>query len=492
MRAAAPATRAAATPDVGLAAGWTAPPTLGLAIGSAALLTLGLAIGPATLSAQDTPAKEPSAEMRFFDWTELDFSAAEYAERRQRLMDRLSETGGGLLIVPGHHGVSHGETFRQLDDFHYLTGLELPASVLVLDADRGEVILFTPRRDARFENAGRPNDFPGRPLGDDPALAATSGIELIVDAAALERRLDVWSDAGRLFRVNLGRRGALPVIETEALPDWSPEELLLLHLQSTRPDARIENAFEAVARVRAVKSPAEIVAMRRVAELTARSIRAAAGFVAPGVDERTLEGQFELACKKGGGQRVPFHPIVKSGPNSLRPWRILSAHYDRRNRVMADGDLVIFDVGCELDHFVSDVGRTFPVSGRFSPAQRRALELSTSVSDAIIGAVRPGLTLRELQALADARIPADQKKYMQTGLFFGHHLGLSTGDPVLVDEPLKAGMIFTVEPWYYNHDDGISVFIEDEVLVTEEGAEVLTSSLPRRADELERLVNRRP
>ena len=298
----------------------------------------------------------------------------------------------------------------------------------------------------------------------------------------------MWAREGRLLRVNVGRGGALPTMETEALPDWSAEELLLLHLRTTRPSARLGNAFEAVARVRSVKGPAEVDAMRRVAELTARSIRAAAGWVTSGVDERTLEGHFELACKRGGAQRAPFHPIVKSGPNSLRPWCILSAHYDRRNRRMEDGELVIFDVGCELDHFVSDVGRTFPVSGRSSDEQRRALELSTSVSDAIIAAVRPGITLLDLQEVAESNIPTDQKKYMQTGLYFGHHIGLSTGTPVLTSEPLQPGMIFTVEPWYYNHDDQISVFVEDVVLVTETGVEVLSDDLPRRPEELEKLV----
>jgi len=217
----------------------------------------------------------------------------------------------------------------------------------------------------------------------------------------------------------------------------------------------------------------------------------AAGFIRDGVDERTLEGELEAEFKRRGAQRLPFASIIKSGPNSLWPWRVLASHYDRRNRAMHDGELVIFDVGAELDYFVSDVGRTFPVSGRFTPEQRRILEMEVGVADAIIAAIRPGVTLAELQRVGIAAIPPQERTYMQAGLFFGHHLGLSTGDPNLPEAPLEAGMIFTVEPWYYNHDLGIAVFTEDEILVTENGAENLTAGLPRSPDALERMVGGR-
>ena len=158
---------------------------------------------------------------------------------------------------------------------------------------------------------------------------------------------------------------------------------------------------------------------------------------------------------------------------------------------MRGGELVIFDVGCELDHYVSDVGRTFPVSGRFSPEQASILSMEIAVADAIIAAVRPGFTFRQLKTVAESVIPSEHRPYMQAGLFFGHHLGLSTGDPSLADMPLAPGMVFTVEPWYYNHELGISVFTEDEILVTEDGAEVLTAGLPRHPTELELLVGSR-
>ena len=444
------------------------------------LLYLVLAV-PAAAQDATTP------EQRFFDWTTLQFDEEVYRQRRARLMRALQDAGGGVFLAPSAHGVSHGPTFRQLDDFLYFTGLELPHSLLVIDADAATTILFTPRRDARFESAARPNDFPGRPLGDDPELARRAGIADIRPYEDLDAAVTAWVGQQRVLWLNPGR-GAITPLKTDFMVDWNPTQALLFHLQQTHPEASLQSAYAAVARLRMIKGPEEIEVMRRVCALTAEAIREAAGFVQDGVDERALEAELEAVYKRGGAQRLAFSSIIKSGPNSLWPWRILAAHNDRRNRPMHDGDLVIFDVGTELDHYVSDVGRTFPVSGRFTPAQRRTLAMTTAVSDAIIAAVRPGITLAELTEVARAAIPPDERKYMQTGSFFGHHIGLNVGDPSLLDEPLAPGMIFTVEPWYYNHDREIAVFLEDVILVTEAGAEVLTAALPRSPEALERLV----
>ena len=444
------------------------------------LLMLGL---PFALQAQTTGTPEE----RFFDWTALQFPPAEYHGRREALIDALGVEAGVVLVTSGH-GLSHGETFRQADDFLYLTGLELPGSVLVLDVARRRSILFVPERDFRFENPGRPNDFPGRSLARDPEIPLRSEIADVRPFSELAAAFADWERLGVVVHVNAGRPGELRRVVTSLIPDWDPALLSLYHIQATYPRLALRNAYDAIARVRMVKSPREIEAMRRSADATAASIRTAALMVRDGVTERQLEAAFEGACKENGAQRIGFASIIKSGPNSLWPWRMLSAHYDRRNRAMRTGEMVIFDVGCEVDFYVSDVGRTLPVSGRFTETQRRILEMEVGVADAIIGAVRPGVTLRELQEIADAAIPDDHRRFMQTGLFFGHHIGLSTGDPNLSDAPLQPGMVFTVEPWYYTHEIGISVFTEDEILVTEDGAEVLTSGLPRTPAGLEGLL----
>ncbi|HCR53902.1 MAG TPA: hypothetical protein DIW27_05755, partial [Cytophagales bacterium] len=282
--------------------------------------------------------------------------------------------------------------------------------------------------------------------------------------------------------------GEINEIKTSYISSWSSEQALIYHLQQTFPIIQIESAYEDVGHLRIIKSPIEIETLRKAADITVEGIKAAVKYIKAGVDERTLEAEMEATFKRLGSPRIAFASIIKSGPNSLWPWRILASHYERRNRKMENGELVIFDVGCEYKNYVSDIGRTFPVSGKFSDEQKRILTMETAVSDAIIAAIKPGVTFAELKKVADAVIPDNEKKYMQVGLFFGHHLGLSTGDPNDSHAKLAPGMVFTVEPWYYNHDKNIAVFTEDEVLVTDTGVEILSKALPRTPEALEKLM----
>lgn len=458
------------------------------------LLTLALGLFVAGgVAAQTTPATEstePEAtpEQRYGDWVRrLDFRPQEYQYRRSNMMRLLSESGGGIFIVPSSDGTTHGDTFRQLEDFWYYTGLEVPNSILVLDSDAHRAILFLPESDYRFSNPGRPNDFPGRPLLNDFQLRSIAGMDEYRDAATFQRYLAQRVRARTPLRVNQGGVFATS-IELPAFGALDPMQTFMARLEADHPNARIVNAFEDVAKGRMVKSRFEIQKMQIAAEATAQGILSAARLVRPGVDERTLQGEFESTCRALGSQTIPFTPIIKSGPNSLWPWRVLAAHYDRRNRPMEADELVIMDVGCEIDGYISDVGRTFPVDGVFTPLQREKMMVSIRAADAIIEAIRPGITFRELTDIAYEAIPDDEERYMQTPSFFGHHIGLNAGDPALLNEPLEAGMVFTVEPWYYNHELEVAVFVEDVVVVTADGVEVLTASLPRTPDEIEAVM----
>ncbi len=430
------------------------------------------------------PARAQRAE-RFTAWTAPVFPAGEYVARRAAIAAKLGERD--VLLIPSAEGTSGGETFRQLDDFEYFNGLEVPRAILAIDGRAHQSTLFVPPNDPRFENAARPNDFPGRPLASDPALRALSGVDAVRPDSAFASYLRELEGRGARLLLDAGHAGALQLRPSSPFETPSAGEALAFQLQRDHPSLEPGNAWTLIASVRMHKSPREIATMREAARLTMIAIARGAARVRHGVDERTLTGSFAADCMALGAQRVAFAPIIKSGENSLWPWRVLGAQYDRRNRALHDGELVIYDVGCERDHYVSDVGRTFPVGTRFTPRQRELVEMVRKISDAVIGAARPGITLAELQRVADGAIPAAARPFMQAPLYFGHHLGLDTGDPSLADAPLAPGMVFTIEPWYYNHQEQVAVFIEDELLITDTGSENLTAALPRDADGLERL-----
>ncbi|MDA1080777.1 MAG: aminopeptidase P N-terminal domain-containing protein [Gemmatimonadetes bacterium] len=435
-----------------------------------------------------TPAVAQRAE-RFTNWTRPVFPADEYVARRGAILAALAD--GDVLLVPSGEGTSGGETFRQLDGFEYLAGLEVSRSFLAIDGHTRRALLFVPPTDPRFENPGRPNDFPGRQLAGDPELRSLSGVDSVLTVDAFDGFVAAAARRGTRVLIDVGRAGQATVAAASPFVGPSPGELLAAHLRRAHPGLMIANAYAMMATARMIKSPRELTIMREAARITSVAIERGAMRVRPGVDERTLTGAFDADCMALGAQRVAFTPIIKSGDNSLWPWRILGAQYDRRNREMRSGELVIYDVGCERDHYVSDVGRTFPVDERFTPRQRELVEMVRTISDAVIAAARPGTTLAALQRVAAAAIPAAAKPYMQAPLYFGHHLGLDTGDPSLPDALLAPGMLFTIEPWYYNHVEGVAVFIEDEILITATGSENLTAALPRDADGLERLRQRR-
>ncbi len=422
---------------------------------------------------------------RFTGWTHPVFPVAEYIARRAAALASLGVND--VLLVPSAEGTSGGETFRQLDDFEYLVGLEVPRALLAIDGRTRRSVLYVPSVDPRFENSGRPNDFPSRPLASDPALRALSGVDsVLTDTAVAAFAQELTTRGARVLIVDGPQRTA---IDGAALAFMTPSAggLLASQLRRAYATLTIADAATLMATMRMIKSPRELAVMREAARVTSIAIARGAARVLPGVDERTLTGAFIADCMALGAQREAFTPIVKSGDNSLWPWRILGAHYARRNRVLRAGELTIFDVGCERDHYVSDVGRTFPVGARFSPGQRELVEMVRRISNAVIAAVRPGVTFRDLQHVADSATPTAARPYMQAPVYFGHHIGLAAGDPALSDARLLPGMVFTIEPWYYNHKNDVAVFLEDEILVTATGSENLTSALPRTAIGLELL-----
>jgi Xaa-Pro aminopeptidase len=284
--------------------------------------------------------------------------------------------------------------------------------------------------------------------------------------------------------------------------------LLNNHGESTVKSVR--SIAPEVHKLRVIKSEAEIRLMRMSASIAAQSFQEVLKRGRPGMSELEIGARMEYECKQRGAERMAYPPVVGAGN------RATILHYLANSHIASDGDLVLMDAGCEYHGYASDITRTWPINGRFTKAQRQLYEAVHRVQTSCIQCVKPGITLNQVNNTAEILL-ADEleklnvvKKSIFSGqtkqavhLLFphhiGHYLGLDTHDTPTIsrDTPLQPGMVITIEPGVYfakqssqlpEKFKGVGIRIEDDVLVTENGCEVLTSDISASVDEVERLL----
>jgi len=404
------------------------------------------------------------------------------AARRQALLARLN---AGVAIIKGAAELSNdppnsdypqATAFRQDNDFFYLTGLETKDSWLIVtagDSALARVQLFVPPRN------------PGRERWTGPALgradlAAASGIP----ATDIHSADSVQVFLRRALE-QAGRGGAATL--------WIRHTEREVRLEFLRPPAlprnvRSRDLLPVLASLRVVKDAEEIRRLSRAAELTAEGHVAAMLFAKPGVYEYEIEAVAERVFRQRGAERLGYPSIVGSGSNST------VLHYDQNRRQTRPGDLIVMDMGAEFGYYAADVTRTIPVSGTFTARQRAIYELVLGSQQAALDAVKPGVTLRALDAVARRYMAEhsgslcgaeDCTRYFVHEL--SHWIGMDVHD-VGGLLPLAPGMVFTVEPGIYLPDEALGVRIEDDVLVTADGYLLLSKGAPRLVADLERLM----
>ncbi len=367
--------------------------------------------------------------------------------------------------------------FRQDDDFYYLTGLETPGSWLVLfkEGSRGgRAVLYVPERDRAAEM------WTGRRPGPGPELARATGVDAVEPADRFER--DVLGRLGGGYAE--APYGQVFVRLGDAVERVRRVVDVALEAGRTIVDLRGE-----LARLRLVKDSVELARLRRAIEITGAAQRAAMQAARPGMYEYELEALVEYVFRSRGAERVGFPTIVGSGPNSV------VLHYDENRRRMEASDLVVVDAGAEYGYYTADITRTFPVSGKFTPRQRAIYELVLGAQMAAIDSVRPGMTIWQLDAIARRYMrehSGDLCGEVTCDAYFrhslSHWLGMDVHDVGDYGTPLAPGMVLTVEPGIYLAEEGLGVRIEDDVLVTDDGHELLSAGIPRTVAEVEALM----
>ncbi len=424
-----------------------------------------------------------------------------FSERRARL---LASIHPGVLVVFStptairNNDVEH--EYRQSSDLFYLSGFDEPDTVLVLSsvAEKEKFLLFVRPRDPERET------WDGRRAGVEGAVK-DFGADAAYPIAELATRLPELLLGASELHYALGRHR-------------EQDDVLLAALEGARRrgrrgptyPTRITDAEVKLHEQRLFKTPEELAIMRRAANISGEAHVAAMKTTKPGVNECEIDALFRGIFRKHGCERPAYEPIVGSGPNAT----IL--HYRRNNRDMQDGELLLIDAGCELDYYASDVTRTFPVNGRFSPEQRAIYEIVLEAQERAFEKAKVGGTLDEVHVASAEVITRglialglvegpfeDAMKEQRYKTYYmhkcSHWLGMDVHDVGAYyhagkGRPLEPGMVLTVEPGIYVPEHatgpaeryrGIGVRIEDDVLVTESGNEVLTAHIPRTVDAVE-------
>jgi Xaa-Pro aminopeptidase len=409
-------------------------------------------------------------------WLALAGAAPGQVEQKGRREALAKALPDGVVVLFGRAETDADDLrsgFFQEPNFFYLTGWREPGAALLIEPGEKGIareILFLPKRDDRKELwTGRKAD-PG-----DADMPQRTGFDIVLPSERLEGEL----------KASLERRTHVFTVGAAATSS----------LKALAPLRKVESAQLAIARLRMRKSPAELEAIQRATDATVAAHQAAWKQAAPGLYEYQVAAGMVGVYAERGCERSAYAPIVGSGPNAL------VLHYSRNGRRMDMGDLLLMDVGAECAGYASDVTRTIPLGGKFTTRQREIYEIVLGAQKAAIDAIKPGVAIGKNQPGSIYKIAFDyinthgkDQKGEPLGKYFihgvSHHVGLEVHDAWDPDQPLEEGMVVTVEPGIYIPEEGIGIRVEDTVLVTREGARVMSAALPREAAEIEKLVRK--
>jgi len=423
------------------------------------------------------------------------FTPDEFVARRARIIESIGSSA--CAFVCGEGPVAGFEVFRQTNDFFYLTGIDTPQAYLLIDGRNGTSTLFVPLCD---EHAGSE----GASLGAED-LQRLSGVDAV---HSLDHLSPALANIETIFVPHSPAEGRLACQDTLrhaakliAADPWgaepSKEQRTIYAICSSSPDASIRDLSPILTDMRLIKSPSEIEAMRHAGKICALGVREAIRSTEPGIYEYQLGGVADYVYRMNGVRSEGYRPIIAGGAN------IWFAHYYRNNCVLNDGDLVIMDYAPDVSNYTSDIGRMWPVNGRYSAVQRELYGFIVEYHKTLLRKIRPGVMPKQILAEAAEEMAAVIEKtafskevYRQAALrtlTFEGHLSHTVGMAVhdggrYFDRPTESGLVFALDPQMWIPEEKLYIRVEDTVAVTQDGVEVLTTGVPFELDEIEALM----
>ncbi len=424
--------------------------------------------------------------------------ASLYKKNRQKFMAQMKPKSIAVFNSNDIYPVSADSTlpFAQHRDIFYLTGVDQEESILLLFPDapdpNNREILFLKETNDHIKV------WEGEKLTKEKAteLTGIKNVHWLQDFDALLKKLafqaeNIYINTNEHYR-------ASTEVETR-------EDRFIKKAKALFPGHQFERSNPILQRLRSVKEPEEIAQIQKACNITEAGFRRVLDKVRPGMKEYELEAEFAHEFLRRGSRGFAYTPIIATGPNA----NVL--HYIQNDAEIKDGDLILLDVGAEYGNWSSDMTRCVPANGKFSPRQKEVYEAVLRVKDAAAKMLKPGVIWAEYQdkvgrimereliklgLLTEEDIKNENpdwpayKKYFMHGT--SHHMGLDTHDYGILEEPMQAGMVFTVEPGIYIPEEGIGVRIEDDYVIQEEGEPVnLMKNIPITVEEIEALMAKR-
>jgi Xaa-Pro aminopeptidase len=455
---------------------------------------------------------------------QTDFPADEFRARHGHVFEKIGDNA--VAVLQGVHQTEGFTLPRQHNSFYYLSGIETPGAYLLLDGRAKKVTLYLPPRNARLEAAE------GRVLSADDGdlvkrISGADDVQPLQGMTAAGWPLGFGPTDGR-GGGGRGGRGAAPPAIPAIYVEYSPAENLgqsrgeLVSAETARandywdgavsrqrrfvelirarqPRADVRNLNPILDDMRSIKSPREIAVLRRASQIAGLGVIEAMRSTEPGVTEYQLDAAAHYVFLVNDARQEGYRSITASGTDNIN-----NMHYFRNTSTLKDGDLVLMDYAPDLRYYTSDIGRVWPVNGKYAPWQRELLQFILEYRNAVMSRIKPGLTTRQIMdeaAKAMEPIFARTKFSKPTfekaartlvetgGGVFSHTVGMAVHDVGrYAGEPLKPGQVFSIDPQLWVREENLYLRYEDTVVVTETGVENFTDFLPSELDAIEQVV----
>lgn len=407
-----------------------------------------------------------------------------YVSNRKRLMECVEDNSAVILFAgeAPHMSADENYDFVPNRNFLYLTGIDREHPILVMTKHNGKVeeTLFIEKSDPVMAK------WVGERISMEEAREA-SGVEKVQYLDNFEGYVNMlgFENYENIY-LDLERRS------------WnsmqSISQLFAKNISEKYPSFKVRNIYNSIRDLRMIKSSEEIECIKKAIDITYEGIKSLMLNAKPGMIEYELEAYFDFELKRRGVRKHAFRTIAASGVNGT------VLHYVDNNGRIGDNDLILFDLGAQYNYYCGDISRTFPVTGKFTERQRAVYNVVLRALTETTKAIKPGVPYLELnevckKVLAEGcrelgliKDDSELSKYYYHSVT--HFLGLDTHDVGTRNVDLRPGMVLTVEPGLYIEEEKIGIRIEDNVVVTETGCEVLSKDIIRTAEEIEAFMKK--